>query len=176
MLEVAEQLECHCGGAHAHCDEAPPACLTELAAIPDGDDDAFDAALCAETLDTSTCSADDLLEVAEQLACHCGGGDSHDHDHDHDHAEEELPACLAEQVEAVMDGLLCGGALDTSTCSPDDLAELTEQQGEHCIDPVVETCGSPYDINDDGVVGVDDLLGLLASYGDHVTPCSGTGR
>ena len=37
-------------------------------------------------------------------------------------------------------------------------------------------CGSPYDINDDGVVGVDDLLGLLASYGDHVTPCSGTGR
>jgi hypothetical protein len=60
--------------AHAHCDETPPTCLTELAAISaDADHDAFDAVLCAEALDTSTCSADDMLEVAEQLECHCGG-------------------------------------------------------------------------------------------------------
>ena len=62
------------------CEETPPTCLTELAAIPLDDHDTYDAVLCAETLDTSTCSADDMLEVAEQLECHCS--------EDHDHGEE----------------------------------------------------------------------------------------
>ena len=35
------------------------------------------------------------------------------------------------------------------------------------------TCGSPFDTNQDGVVGVDDLLALLANYGNTNVPCSG---
>ena len=38
------------------------------------------------------------------------------------------------------------------------------------------TCGSSFDYNNDGVVGVDDLLALLASYGRTVTPCPASGR
>ena len=38
------------------------------------------------------------------------------------------------------------------------------------------TCGSEFDYDNNGVVGVDDLLALLASYGSRVTPCPVSGR
>jgi hypothetical protein len=37
----------------------------------------------------------------------------------------------------------------------------------------VDQCANPFDYNDDGIVGVDDLLALLANYGRGAVPCSG---
>merc|ERR1712046_394172 len=35
-------------------------------------------------------------------------------------------------------------------------------------------CGDPFDTNNDGIVDVEDLLGMLASYGRTSVPCSGS--
>merc|ERR1711871_1749632 len=51
-----------------------------------------------------------------------------------------------------------GGTADAPVCDPNAVAP-----GQ---------CGSPFDYNEDGIVGVDDLLGLLASYGTTNTPCA----
>merc|ERR1711871_1029631 len=51
-----------------------------------------------------------------------------------------------------------GGTADAPVCDPNAVAP-----GQ---------CGSPFDYNEDGIVGVDDLLGLLASYGSMNTPCA----
>ena len=42
--------------------------------------------------------------------------------------------------------------------------------------PAPAPCGSEFDYDNNGVVGVDDLLALLASYGRRVTPCPVSGR
>ena len=63
------------GHDHSYCEETPPECLTELADIPLDNHMEYMTVLCAETLDTSTCSADVIeFEVAQQLECHCGMG------------------------------------------------------------------------------------------------------
>jgi hypothetical protein len=66
--EVAEQRECHCA------EEEPPACV--LSQFEGLDDAASDALLCGTaadaTLDTSTCSAEELAEIQEHQGEHCG--------------------------------------------------------------------------------------------------------
>ena len=61
-----------------------------------------------------------------------------------------------------------------------DIEPIVEEGGGgdhgHSHDSAGDQCGSPFDYTNDGVVGVDDLLALLASYGDYVTPCPATGR
>ena len=58
-----------------------------------------------------------------------------------------------------------------------DLEAVAEEGGgsDHAHE-AVGTCGSEFDYDNNGVVGVDDLLALLASYGRRVTPCPVSGR
>jgi hypothetical protein len=121
LAEIEEQRGEHCGGggqtladhAHAHCDETPPTCLTELAAISaDADHDAFDAVLCADALDTSTCTDEEQLEVAEQLECHCGG----------DGGQSDDQVCRHEVTVQVP----CSGTLHVNFLSGIDQAEDDE--------------------------------------------------
>merc|ERR1711871_481754 len=134
MLEVTEQLDCHCSSeAHAHEEEEPPACVADQ--FTDGmDEAATDALACSETdLDTTSCTEAELAEIDAFRLAHCGG-DAHPHDHCH----EAPPTCLTEldgistDDHEQFDMILCADTLDTSTCSEADMLEVTEQLDCHC--------------------------------------------
>ena len=135
------------GCAQDHADEEPPACV--LSQFEGLDDAASDALLCGTatdaTLQTSTCSTEELAEIEEHRGEHCG-----DDGHAHSHCEEAPPACIASQMEGLdhdaVDTLLCvEGNLDVSSCDADGNAEVAEQRECHCAEeePAATTTPAP---------------------------------